>query len=353
MIKKRPDTTCVSRRRFMKTAAVTAAGLSLPFAGCDTGSGGGENGPGETDDAGSDPIQDQVGVTGTSKVFVVKADDREAGLEALLEMTDLSFAEGRDVTLKPNFNSSQPFPGSTHDDTIRGVSVGLKAAGCGSIALSESSGPSGTANVIGQKGTLGLCDELGIQFVNFDNLPDAEWESFEFDGMSWPSPLAIPKVMRDDHAVVLLPCCKTHQFGGHFTMALKLAVGLIKRPRRMSMHRSPNIRALVAEINMGFAVDLVVMDALSCFVSGGPDTGKTEHPGLLLASADRVAIDAVGLAVLARAGSAVTANKKIFGQDQIVRAAELGLGAGAPDQIELIGDDTAVLSDLRAILDEG
>jgi uncharacterized protein (DUF362 family) len=50
-----------------------------------------------------------------------------------------------------------------------------------------------------------------------------------------------------------------------------------------------------------------------------------------------VAIDAVGLAILKFLGSnAQIMNTKIFEQEQIARAAEIGLGAASPSEIEMI-----------------
>ena len=62
-------------------------------------------------------------------------------------------------------------------------------------------------------------------------------------------------------------------------------------------------------------------------------------------------MDAVALAVLAAAGSNVISQKKIFAQDQIVRAVKIGLGASSPDEIELVGNDQSVIAELRSILD--
>ena len=293
--------------------------------------------------------------SGKSRVYIVKTTDRAAGIAQLLSLAGLGFAAGKDVVLKPNFNSSNPFPASTHDDTIRAVVTGLKGAGCGKIVLGESSGPSGTQAVIAAKGTLAFCQDLGIEFLDFDQMAATEWESFNFTGIGWSGGLAIPKIMRSGHAVVLMPCCKTHGFGGDFTMSLKLAVGLTPKTRRMTeMHVSPNIRSMIADINYGYKPDLIVMDAISCFITGGPDSGTVANPSLLLAGSDRIAVDAVGVAVLKSAGSTTAAlTRKIFEQDQIARAVQIGLGAASPAQIELVGDDAAVISQLRGILDEG
>jgi uncharacterized protein (DUF362 family) len=68
--------------------------------------------------------------------------------------------------------------------------------------------------------------------------------------------------------------------------------------------------------------------------------GKRAKAGLFLASTDRVATDAVGLAVLKSLGSNEAIMKpKIFEQEQIARAAELGVGVGSTSQIEVMTDD--------------
>jgi uncharacterized protein (DUF362 family) len=53
-----------------------------------------------------------------------------------------------------------------------------------------------------------------------------------------------------------------------------------------------------------------------------------------------VAIDAVGVAILRLLGTTPeVSQRRIFEQDQIARAAELGLGIKSPDQIQLVTDD--------------
>jgi uncharacterized protein (DUF362 family) len=57
----------------------------------------------------------------------------------------------------------------------------------------------------------------------------------------------------------------------------------------------------------------------------------------MLASSDRVALDAVGVAVLRMYGTTPEVSSgTIFIQEQIARAAELGLGARGPDDIEVV-----------------
>ncbi|MBW1739935.1 MAG: hypothetical protein JRJ42_02240 [Deltaproteobacteria bacterium] len=62
---------------------------------------------------------------------------------------------------------------------------------------------------------------------------------------------------------------------------------------------------------------------------------------VFLVSTDRVAVDAVGVAILKVLGSNEDIMKpKIFEQEQIARAVELGLGASSPLEIGVVPVDT-------------
>jgi uncharacterized protein (DUF362 family) len=82
------------------------------------------------------------------------------------------------------------------------------------------------------------------------------------------------------------------------------------------------------------------MDGIDIFVDGGPMTGKRVKAGVIAVGTDRVAIDAVGVAILKHHGSNnAIMSKKIFEQEQIARAAEIGIGVKTPDQIEIVTAD--------------
>jgi len=107
------------------------------------------------------------------------------------------------------------------------------------------------------------------------------------------------------------------------------------------LHSSPNQRLLIAEINTVYSTDLVVLDGVEAFVNGGPMRGTRMDANVILAGNDRVAIDAVGVAVLRLFGTTPAVSQgPIFSLQQIARAAELGVGIKSPDQIELVSADT-------------
>jgi uncharacterized protein (DUF362 family) len=85
---------------------------------------------------------------------------------------------------------------------------------------------------------------------------------------------------------------------------------------------------------------LIVLDGIDAFVDGGPMTGKRANGSVFLAGTDRVAIDAVGVAILKSLGSNDQIMRpKIFDQEQIARAAELGIGVSSASEIELVPVD--------------
>ena len=73
---------------------------------------------------------------------------------------------------------------------------------------------------------------------------------------------------------------------------------------------------------------------------GRPEKGELIKPNFLLASTDRVALDAVDVAILRHHGTTqeVTGGK-IFEQEQISRAATLGVGIVSAHQIDLVSLD--------------
>lgn len=158
--------------------------------------------------------------------------------------------------------------------------------------------------------------------------------------------------------VITTGCLKTHGFGGHFTMSLKLGVGAVHRRHMMpQLHSSPNMREMIAEINLAYRPQLIVLDGIEVYTDGGPMTGERKTAHVMLAGTDRVAMDAVGLAVLKETGANDTIMKRrIFDQDQIKRAVDLGIGISGPEQIEIKTGDTlskAYADKLNVILGNG
>jgi uncharacterized protein (DUF362 family) len=103
------------------------------------------------------------------------------------------------------------------------------------------------------------------------------------------------------------------------------------------LHSSPNQRKMIAEINTAYHPALVVIDAVEAFVSGGPDKGRKIQSGVVLAGTDRIALDAVGVAILRFFGTTSEVEQgRVFEQEQIAHAVNFGLGVSRPEDITLL-----------------
>jgi uncharacterized protein (DUF362 family) len=280
----------------------------------------------------------------TSRVALVKTDDRKRGVKASLRALKINPIKGKNVLIKPNFNTADFTPGSTHNDTLVALVEEIWEMGAKSVSLGERSYPP-TREVMEKKGILPILDKLNVKVLDFDELDPKDWVLFKPKKSSWPNGFRIARPILDAECLISTCCLKTHQYGGIFTLSLKLHVGVVPTTRHgyeymKELHGSPHQRKMIAEINEPLKPALIVLDGMDAFVDGGPMTGKHARGEIFLTSTDRVAMDAVGVAILKFLGSNESIMKpKIFEQEQIARAVELGLGASSPSQIELISAD--------------
>ncbi len=275
-----------------------------------------------------------------SQVSVVVTSDREHGVRESIRLIQPPSLDDLDVMIKPNFNTADPAPGSTHNDTLIALIEETRKLGANSITVGERSGPPVTREVMKEKGIPALCQEMDASLVDFDSLPPEEWIHFSTAGLHWEDGFHVPAPLLKAGAVVATACLKTHGFGGVFSMALKLAVGICEKLEygyMKQLHSSPHMRKMIAELNLAYDPTFTVLDGVDVFTDGGPAKGTHQKGNIILCSRDRVALDAAGVAVLKLLGSNDDImSKPIFDQDQIARAAELGLGASDPGQIKLV-----------------
>ena len=276
-----------------------------------------------------------------SQVAFVSTEDRKSGVSLSLKTLGINPVKNKDVLIKPNFNTADLTPGSTHNDTLVALVDEVWQMGAKSVSLGERSYPR-TGSVMEQKGILPRMQALDVKIIDFDDLDQKDWVKVKPEESHWQDGFRVARPILEAESLVSTCCLKTHQFGGVFTMSLKLHVGVVPTgrhgyPYMSELHQSPHQRKLIAEINAPFKPDLVVLDGIDAFVDGGPADGKRAKGNAFLAATDRVAIDAVGLAVLKSLGSnAQIMNTKIFEQEQIARAVEIGLGAASPSEIEVV-----------------
>jgi uncharacterized protein (DUF362 family) len=331
----------MSRRAFISRGSALVVALSSGLAASP-----GPGPAGRVRGGGSGPVPRPVRPAGSkSKVVLVRTEDRSEGVRRSLELLDVNPIRGRSVLVKPNFNTSDETPGSTHNDTLKALLDWSREHGAKSLAVGDRSGPELTQEVFEKKGIPELAGAFDARLLDFDALDEDGYLKVTPPGSHWKDGFLQARPVIETECVISTCCLKTHQFGGVFSMSLKNSVGTVPRQGHgymRELHSSPDQRRMIAEINFGYAPALVVLDGLVAFVDEGPMTGPRKTAGVFLAGTDRVAVDAVGLAILKDLGSNDAIMKTpIFAQEQIARAVELGLGAASASEIEIVTGDKA------------
>lgn len=297
-----------------------------------------------------------------TQIAFVKTNDRVKGISQAIDLLKLPNFKKKDLFIKPNFNSADETPGSTHFDTLKTLINKLRELESGKLTIGDRSGMGNTEDVFENKKIFALAKDFDVNTIIFDNLKKDDWELININGSHWKQGFYVPKTVKN--STVIQTCClKTHRYGGHFTLSLKNSVGIAAKrvPENdynfmSELHGSPHQRTMIAEINAAYKPDLVVLDGIDAFTTGGPDSGKQVNSSVILAGTDRVAIDAVGVAILRHFGTTDEVSKgKIFEQAQIARAVELNIGISSPKQIELVTNDVESAKyarEIQAILNE-
>lgn len=280
--------------------------------------------------------------------------DRKAGARSAVEAFGMPDVAGKTVLIKPNFNTADLPPGSTHNDTLETMVRLAQEGGTKHLMVGDRSGPARTREVFQEKGIFEMGERLGFECIIFDELTKARFAKIVPPGSHWRDGFLIAKPVLEADVVITLCCLKTHGFGGQFTMSLKVTTGMVSGSCMRELHFSNHIREMIAEMNVAYRPRLIVMDGVEAFVDGGPMTGTRWQANLTLVSDDRLAIDAVGVAALKMHGTTrVIESSPIFELEQIKRAAELGIGVSSPGDIELVpvGDaSTDMVEKLRQVL---
>jgi uncharacterized protein (DUF362 family) len=251
---------------------------------------------------------------------------------ALLGGLERIISRGDRVLVKPNFNSPDPYPGSTDLAFLQAMVELLLESGA-KVVIGESAGGiwRPTRKVFHKLGVHELAHRFGIGLIIFEDRPD-DWVRVKVRG-DYLETVTMPRSAYEADRIVYLPCMKTHRLAG-FSGALKLAVGFMHPGERRDLH-ARYLLLKIAEISLAWQPDLIVMDGRKAFVSGGPDKGQLAEPGLVLASGDLVAIDVEAMKVILTYQAKNKLTPDPWQSPEIVTALKHGLGAGRGDYVVL------------------
>lgn len=287
---------------------------------------------------------------GKSLVALVKCNDRVEGIRAAVALlgglSPLIARVNSYILVKPNCNSSHPFPASTHPKTLETTLKLLLDAGLPAkdIVVSDlpNAGALPTRTNFHQKGFLPILEQFGVSARFHDEEPEDEAfiQVNTSAAKDWGKRFTIMKSAHEASRIVSLPILKTHMIGV-FTMALKNSVGILSYSDRIRLHSGSgsSTRQKIAEINLAYSTDLVIVDGLEAFVDGGPTYGTKQNTEVIIAGSDRVAIDLVGASILKYYNATGLTANPVCHQDQIQRAKELGIGQTEQNKISLLSEN--------------
>lgn len=250
------------------------------------------------------------------KEAVIKAVSELGGFEKFIKKGDVIF-------LKPNFNTADPYPGSTDLEFLKVVVELAYESGAKLVMIGDSSTmTTNTRKVMEKCGVFKLLEmEPPPRIYVFE---EGEWIKKEIPGGKYLKHVSLPKILDRPDKLILLPCLKTH-FQAQYTGALKLSVGFMKPSERVRLHLK-NIQEKIAELNLVIHPDLIIMDARKCFISHGPSEGPVREPNLILASTDRLVLDIEGIKIIQSFKGNSLKGLDPWKLPQIKRAVEIGLG---------------------------
>jgi uncharacterized protein (DUF362 family) len=237
---------------------------------------------------------------------------------------------GDTILVKPNYNTSDPPPGSSDPCFVKAVIDLLYEHGAGRVVLGESSRIRlSTRDTLRRAGMLHAAKETGADVVCFD---EGDWISVETGGR-FLRKVALAKGALEADKIVYVCCLKTHYLAD-FTLSLKLAMGFVRPRDRVGMHLR-RLREKLVDLNLAIAPDLIVVDGRRCFISGGPSQGELRQPNLILASGDQIALDVEGLRVI-QGYPGHNLEGDLWDLAMIRQAVELGLGAASETAYQVV-----------------
>lgn len=249
--------------------------------------------------------------------------------------------KGDTVLLKPNYNTADPFPGSSDPEFVKAVVEILYEAGASKVIVGERSAYLDTGKVLEKAGVVKVAEGAGAEVrifgrdgwrVIFDR---GGWRKVEVPRGLYLRKVSVCREALEIEKIVHVPLIKTHH-AAEFTGAIKLSMGFVKPFFDQIMFHLRNLCEKLAELCLVIKPDLIIMDARKVFIRGGPAKGELREPNLILASGNQVAIDVEGVKILQSYPGNSLEGKNLWNLMQVKHAVELGLGPRNEEEYEVV-----------------
>ena len=184
-----------------------------------------------------------------------------------------------------------------------------------------------------------MCRRMGINLIN---LREAGFVETDCQGHFLRKVHLSSTVLGAD-VIVNLPKLKTHSLT-IFTGGVKNMFGIIPHGLRIRFHgeyiKVEDFSQVLTDVFSTMIPHLTIMDGVIAMEGDGPSSGKLRNLGVVLASRDAVAVDAVATKIIGREPFDIYTTRY---------SNERGLGVGNLDNIELVGErlENVVVPDFK------
>jgi uncharacterized protein (DUF362 family) len=322
----------ISRRDFIRTAAVGTAGAALAGShlGCSTAARAPRQGLGNLFMENEKPLLVVVEGDNLQKML-------EAGLEAIGGLEKL--VSGKSVVMKPNILNSQPPPVTTDVEIVLAVGQLARSAGASSLTACDACGKGvQKAEKFRKLGYPPRLEEAGIGIDAVDFNVRQEHVFVSKQGWTSHPSIGVVKTLYEADVVLNLPMIKRHG-SARFTCALKNHFGSVFFPNRRLAHKENNSKTgegrkffehALTEYADAVRPELNIVDGRALLVGGGARLGAggakiKDGINRIILCGDIVATDVYCSRLMEE-------NDETYSHDmiayQIESAEELGLGVG-------------------------
>jgi uncharacterized protein (DUF362 family) len=217
--------------------------------------------------------------------------DLDAAFARAMELAGLDdcIVPGDKVLIKPNQHGAE---GYTSAAVMRAAAVWAFSQDAGGVSVGD--GPNwaltNTTGYFEQTGLSRVCDEIGARALNFHA---GEYTTLRPGSRDLPDIIGFSRHLCEADVIINLPVMKTH-FNTLVTLGIKNLKGCLRPIDKKTLHEM-ELNAGLAEVARLLAPRLTatVIDATTAYEGMGPAAGTPVEMGLLIASEDIVAADAI------------------------------------------------------------
>ncbi len=232
--------------------------------------------------------------TGMSTVYLRKTEDREAFVRMVFQVLDVQRkAAGKEILVKPNIVSYEPYPTTTHPATLEAC-LGLLQGFARKVIVAD--GPAFDAgdseSIIERHPLKNSCDKFGIAMIDLLSKGTKKVKTRSYE-------LEVSLMAFECDLIISLPVLKSHGICS-LTGALKNQLGFLSVAEKRRMHWALDVHRVIAELNEVVKPSLYIVDAVQTLINTNEvrHGGRHQALGYMLAGTDPVSLDALGLELL-------------------------------------------------------